>query len=331
MSATAFRIAHASAPAHLVVAASGRGSDAPKWLEAFGYGCPEETLIDAHVGDASRVYAPPDRADIDWKMIFLQSAPPHGTRGAVLLPIEAGRWIVMLLGINGDYPPTNEEGVRTWARGLPSSILSQAIEAATPLTAIRGYRRMENRRRHFDRMNRWPERFIVIGDAAGAFNPIYGQGMSMAANEALVLEHGLRDQAKRRPNGDLRGFARRLQLQIAKEQETPWLMATGVDLRYPGTEGPRPTLLTRLMYRYFDRMSRVATSNERVNAALGDVTNLLAPPAALFRPGVLLPVLRGGVHGPSQSPITWEPALRPSHKMEALVDGNIGLTLDISE
>ncbi|MGI8553077.1 MAG: NAD(P)/FAD-dependent oxidoreductase [Dehalococcoidia bacterium] len=293
-------------PANLVVDASGRDSHAAPWLEALGYGRTEETRINAHVGYASRLYAPPVGIEIDWKMLFLQGTPPEGTRGAVLLPLEGGRWLVTLGGVNEDYPPTDEGGFLSWTQGLRSPILHEVLQTATPLSPVYGHRHMENRRRHFERLDRWPEGFVVMGDATCAFNPIYGQGMSVAANEALILDRGLRGKGQRRPSSDRSGLTQGIQHDITKAQETPWLMATGIDLRYPGTEGPHPNLVARLTNRYFDLVMEVATANPHVNAAFGDVTNLLASPASLFHPRVLLPVLRGGVHGPSQPPTTWK-------------------------
>ena len=95
------------------------------------------------------------------------------------------------------------------------------------------------------------------------------------------------------PPGDLTGLARRTHRALAHTAAAVWLLATGEDLRYPTTEGARPTLRTRLMHRYLNRLGPVATVNRTVNAAFLEVANLVQPPTALFHPNVLLPVLRG--------------------------------------
>jgi 2-polyprenyl-6-methoxyphenol hydroxylase-like FAD-dependent oxidoreductase len=277
--------------ADLVVDASGRDSHTPRWLEALGYEPPAETRINSFLSYASRYYAPPAGFQADWKGLFFNAKPPRMPRGGALFPVEGGRWLVTLAGIGGDAPPLDDAGFLDFARTLRSPIMYEVIKRARPLTPIAGYRRTENQLRHYERLRRWPERLLVTGDAACAFNPIYGQGMSVAAVDALALHRCLRAQARRRPDGDLTGLARRFQKAVAECSATPWLMATGEDMRYPTTEGARPGFVTRLLHRYLDRVNLAATSNVAVNQAFGQVLNLLAPPSSLFRPKVMVPAL----------------------------------------
>jgi 2-polyprenyl-6-methoxyphenol hydroxylase-like FAD-dependent oxidoreductase len=278
-------------PADLVVDASGRGSHTPHWLKALGYEPPAETHINSFLAYASRYYAPPEGFNADWKGLFFNAKPPSLPRGGALFPVEGGRWLVTLAGIGNESPPTDDAGFLEFARGLRSPILYEAIKHARPLSPVAGYRRTENQFRHYERLRRWPERLLVTGDAACAFNPIYGQGMSVAAVDALALHRCLRAQDQRQPGGDLSGLARRYQKAVAESSATPWLMATGEDLRYPTTVGATPGVVTRLLHRYLDRVNLAATSNVGVNRAFGQVLNLLAPPSILFRPNVLLPAL----------------------------------------
>jgi 2-polyprenyl-6-methoxyphenol hydroxylase-like FAD-dependent oxidoreductase len=277
--------------ADLVVDASGRGSHTPRWLEALGYAPPEETRINSFLAYASRYYAPPEGFRADWKGLFFNAKAPHLPRGGALFPVEGGRWLVTLAGIGGEAPPVDDEGFLDFARGLRSPILYEAIKHARPLSSVAGYRRTENQLRHYERLPRWPERLLVTGDAACAFNPIYGQGMTVAALDALALHRCLRAQEQTRPDGDLTGLPRWFQQAVAAASATPWLMATGEDLRYPTTEGARPGLVTRLMHRYLDRVNLAATHHVGVNRAFGQVLNLLAPPSTLFRPSVVFPAL----------------------------------------
>jgi 2-polyprenyl-6-methoxyphenol hydroxylase-like FAD-dependent oxidoreductase len=281
----------AELPADLVVDSSGRGSHTPRWLEALGYAPPAETRINSFLAYASRYYAPPDGFQADWKGLFFNAKPPHVRRGGALFPVEGGRWLVTLAGIGGEAPPLDDAGFLEFARGLRSPIMYEVMKLARPLGPVAGYRRTENQLRHYERLQRFPERLLVTGDAACAFNPIYGQGMTVAALDALALHRCLRAQARQRPDGELAGLGPRFQKAVAEVNATPWLMATGEDLRYPTTEGARPGLVARLMHRYFDRVNLAATSNAGVNQAFGQVINLLAPPSVLFRPSVLLPAL----------------------------------------
>ena len=271
--------------ADLVVDASGRASRASDWLDQLGYGRPEESRVESGLAYASRRYSLPEGATGGWKNILLMPKAPDVRRGGVLYPIENGKWMVTLGGLGGDVPPTDEQGFLEFARNLRSPVLYEAIKDGVPDSPIHGYRRTANHRRHFESMPRWPEGFLVTGDAACTFNPVYGQGMTVAAQAAVLLDKHLRANPGT--------FGRVAQAAVARLSEAPWQIATGADLRYPTTVGPRPGWAARLGNRYLDRMSDVANRDGYVARVLSDVLYLVAPPAALFRPGVALRVLRG--------------------------------------
>jgi 2-polyprenyl-6-methoxyphenol hydroxylase-like FAD-dependent oxidoreductase len=275
--------------ADLVVDASGRGSRTPEWLAALGYPAPAQTSISSQLGYASRQYRIPAGWRADWRMLLINARPPGNPRTGALVPIEGGRWMVALIGAGRDHPPTDEAGFLAFARGLRSPLLYETIRDAEPLSPIHGYRNTDNRRRHFERLRRWPGRFLAIGDASCTFNPIYAQGMTVTAMTAVALDHLLAE--RRRPGVDPLARARSLQRRLARNNAGAWTMATTEDLRYPWTEGAQPDLATRIMHRYADRVLEVANGNPGVNTAFVNVVNLRKPPTSLFRPGVLLPVL----------------------------------------
>ncbi len=272
--------------ADLVVDASGRDSRTPQWLSALSYEAPEETKIIPFTGYASRYYEPAAGFVADWKMLFIFPSAAS-TRGGVLFPIEGGRWLVTLIGMARDYPSTDEAGFLEFARSLRSPILYNVIRAARPVSGIHGYRRTENQLRRYERLKRRPAGLVVLGDAACAFNPIYGQGMSVCALEALELERCL---TERRSRG-LNGFESRFQKRLARTSGVVWQLATSADLRHPTTEGGRSGALSRLLRGYIDRMQVVATQDPVVASAFRHVTQLLKPPSSLFAPGIILRVL----------------------------------------
>jgi 2-polyprenyl-6-methoxyphenol hydroxylase-like FAD-dependent oxidoreductase len=291
--------------ADLIIDASGRDSHAPEWLTELGYAPPPVTRVDARLGYASRYYVRPAPAtptfppatprERAWNGILV-TARPDNPRGGGLLPIEGGRWLVTLAGYGGTHPPTDDAGFLDFARAMRSPVLYDAIAAAEPLSPVRGYQRTENRWRHFDRLDRWPERFLVAGDAECAFNPVYGQGMTAAALAATALEGCLREQRRRTATVELTDFAgvgRRFQHALAKSSAAIWLLSTGEDLRFRTTVGASPTVGTRIMHRYLDRVIAVSTENEHVDVALARVLHLLRPPETLFAPHVLIPALAG--------------------------------------
>ncbi len=296
----------------LVVDASGRNSRAPEWLQAIGYSKPRETLINSFLGYASCVFAPGPGFQADWKVLMLGDKPPAMPRAGALFPIEGGRWMVTLAGYGRDYPPTNMAGFMDFARSLRSDILYQSIKDAKPLSRISGFRSTLNQRRHFESLTSWPERFVVVGDAACAFNPVYGQGMSVAAMTAFALKRGLEEHIQRVGSADLTGFARRMQRTVAKASQGAWVIATGADARYPTTEGRQPRFVDRVMHAYLDRVIEVSMQDVTVNQAFLRVVHLLDAPAALFRPAVALRALVGAQPPLVEPPIGERPAvLRP--------------------
>jgi 2-polyprenyl-6-methoxyphenol hydroxylase-like FAD-dependent oxidoreductase len=276
--------------ADIVVDASGRNSKASKWLEALGYAPPEETYINAHLGYASRVYGCPERLEQNLKAIYVQATPPEVTRGGALMPLEGSRWMVTLYGLGGDYPPTDEEGFAGFARSLRTPILYEAIKDAEPLYTISGFRDTANRRRHYERLSRQPDNFLVTGDAACAFNPVYAQGMTTAALGAEALEECLREIGE---GCGLTGLSKRFQKQLSKINAGPWLMATGEDFRVLGVEGGEANFVTRLTHRYMDRVIALSLHDIEVRQTFMDVFHMLKAPTALFAPGIAVKVLRG--------------------------------------
>jgi 2-polyprenyl-6-methoxyphenol hydroxylase-like FAD-dependent oxidoreductase len=269
--------------ADLVIDAGGRGSRVPQWLEAFGYPRPRETVVNGFLGYSSRFVRPPAGWKADWKTFYIQCAPPTRRRGGVIATVEGGRWIVTLAGGGKDYPPTDEEGFRTFARSLADPRFAEAYEAAEPLTSITGTKTTENRIRHYEELPRRPEGLLMTGDATCAFNPVYAQGMSAAAVGAEVLGRCL---SECRP-GRTAGLAARFQKRLAKANARPWLLATGEDYRYAEVEGPPPGRLSKLTHRYLDRVVALATRSPRVRRRFVEVIHLVRSPASLFAPGLL--------------------------------------------
>lgn len=279
-------------PADLVVDASGRHSQLPQWLEELGYPPPPETRINSFLGYASRWYQRPNVPDADWKSVVVWPKPPDGSRAGILYPIEDERWIVTVAGVGGDYPPTDEAGFVDFTRSLRSPILYEIIKDAQPLSPIYGYRRAENRLRHYERLARLPEGLVAIGDAVCAFNPIYGQGMTAAAMSALTLARCLSEQSQHR----FTGFAYRFQHQLAKVNATAWMMATSEDLRWATTKGGQPTTSQRLLHWYLDQVRRLTVEHPDALQAFMEVLHLIKPPATLFQPAILVPVLQRASH-----------------------------------
>ena len=274
--------------ADLVVDATGRGSQAKRWLAEIGHTPPEETVVNAHLGYASRFYRVPPSFKADWRCLIVQAAPPKRKRGGIIFLVEGDRWLLTLIGGGYDYPPTTELEFLEFARSLESPLIYEAIRNAEPLTPILGYKGTENRLRHFERSVCLPENFIALGDSVCAFNPVYGQGMTIAAIGAMTLADCL-DAHKR---GEIKtSLTSEFQQRLARVNEAPWLMATSQDLRYRETVGGSASAKTRFMHSYMDAVMRLASFDVRTREVLLRVYAMLIKPDALFQPRIIFSTL----------------------------------------
>lgn len=276
--------------ADLVVDASGRGSKLPTWLESLGYTAPAETKVNAFLGYSTRIYEPASSLPGDWKALLIRVTPPETSRGGGIYRIEGNRWLVTLSGAEGDYPPTDEAGFLEFARSLPSPALCDAIKNARPLSPISGYRRTDNSWRHYERLNRLPENIVALGDSVCAFNPVYGQGMTVAALGALALGDCLRAQ-----RGDLTGLTRRFQKKLARVLAIPWALATSADFLFPATEGARPGFPSTVTKGYMHQLGVLAFESPRVFREFFLVLHLVKSPSALFHPHIAAAVARHAI------------------------------------
>ena len=225
----------------------------------------------------------------------------------VMFPIEGERLILTLQGVGDDRPPTDADGFDRFMATMRTTVIRDTLAGAEPLTDVVAFANTANRRRHVERMRDWPERLIAVGDSVCAFNPIYAQGMSVAAQTAAVLDRALAGHR----GADLDGLARPTQRLVAKAADAAWLIATGDDLRLPTTTGATANAATRLQQRYLDRALAAATTDEAVLDAMCEVFFLLAPPTALFRRRVLSRVLGRRADPPAEPP-AWAPAPAPA-------------------
>ena len=267
--------------ADLVVDATGRGSRAPRWLEALGYGRPQEERVRIDVGYATRRFHLRD-GRLDDDLACVHGPTPQQPRGGALARLENDVWILTLFGVLGDHPPRDPDGFADFARSLRFPDLYDAIAGAEPIDDPVTYRFAANVRRRYERMRDLPENFLVMGDAHCSFNPIYGQGMTAAALQALALRDLLPTLGH-----DTRPVFRAL----ARAIDVPWQLAIAADLALPDVEGSRTPRLW-LLNRYVSRLQAAAAHDSTLSRAFLRVTGLVDPPESLLRPRVATRVLR---------------------------------------
>lgn len=299
-------------PAAFVVDASGRSSGLPAWLRELGVAAAPEERVDAGVAYSSRLYRRPDKVGVGGDGtgengtgsagadnpagsvgtgdstaavgIYLQTKPPDEPRLGVLVPVEGERWIVSVAGMRGAEPEPGEAGFDKQLALLRDPMLRDLLADAEPDGEVRGFRPGASVRRKYERIV--PEGLVVVGDAACTFNPVYGQGISVAAFGAVALRNTLRER------GLGPGAARRAQARISVASKHAWMLSSAEDVRFAATTGGPSGRLIRWQHRYLDRVLHRATGNEVVCGVFIAVLSLVAPPAALFHPRVMWPVLR---------------------------------------
>lgn len=268
--------------ADLVVDASGRGSRLSAWLEQLGYAKPEVELVEVGMGYATRFYQRRS-TDLDGDLMVNISAMPENRRACGMLAQEGDRWIVTLAGYFGDHPPLDEAGYLAFAQKLPTPDVYDFLRTATPLNDPVAFKFPSNQRRRFERLESFPSGLLVIGDAICSFTPIYGQGMSVAAMEAVILQSVLAQHAI---NLELTQsyFAR-----VSKTIDIPWNITVGND-RNLSTETNQRPLPARWLSWYLSKLQLGARRDPALALAFFRVGNLFASPTSLLKPAIVIRV-----------------------------------------
>lgn len=267
--------------ADLVVDATGRTSRTPVWLDAHGYASPPVDEVRIDLAYSTAFFRRP--AD-DRRAFVVQPSPPH-TRGGAILPVEGGRWLVTMFGFHGDHPPADAEGFAEFAASLPVPHPKRLLDEHSRTSEdIVHYPFPSNVRHRYEDLERFPDGLVVVGDAVASFNPIYAQGMSVAALEALILHSVLATDG--RDDLAVRFFER-----AAETVDVAWNMAVGADFQFRRTDGPKPRG-TEVSSRYLSRLVRRAHTDGVLSDAFFRVMMMERPPSSLLRPGVAWRVLR---------------------------------------
>ncbi|GAA2631550.1 FAD-dependent oxidoreductase [Actinomadura fulvescens] len=268
--------------ADLVVDALGRGARNAAWLAELGYPAPPTDELHVDIGYSSRLLRTPhDALGPDKAMLI--GPKPGLSRAMALFKVEGdSRWLLTLVGY-ADHPPTDDEGFMDFARTVVPDETFAMLKESEPLSEIRRFRFPTSRRRRYDKLRSFPEGLLVAGDAICSFNPIYGQGMSVAAMQAEALRRTL-------AGGD-HDLARRYFRAVARLVAPVWRLAVQADLAIPEIQAPRP-LSFRLTNAYVERLQRATSLDEAAASRFFRVTSLVDPPSRLFGPAMAWHALR---------------------------------------
>ncbi|WP_204008030.1 FAD-dependent oxidoreductase [Virgisporangium aurantiacum] len=273
-------------PADLIVDCTGRGTRSDRWLDELGFPTPTVSEVKIGVSYASRILRRKHDDLAEGGALYVVATPPHEKKVGIVLPIEGDRWLVTLGGWHGHAPSADPDAFAEYARSLPHPPVADLLAKAEPLTDIEVQRFPSSRRRHFERLKRIPTGFAVVGDALATFNPIYGQGMTVALLQALALGAAIDRHGATSPM-----MARRYFPAAARIVSVPWRFATGADFLYPETTGAKPPGVD-LLNRYSIRIQRAAMHSTEVRRTFTSVQHLIEPASHLLTPRMVLKVLR---------------------------------------
>ena len=261
--------------ADLVVDATGRQSRTPAQLEVHGYAKPPLDEVEVDVGYSTVMLERPT----DQREIVFVEASAERQRGAITFPVEDGRRIVTLLGFHGDYPPGDMGALVDFAASLPVEYFERLLDTRRRVSdGIERARFPAHRRHRYETLDRFPDGLVVIGDAICSFNPVYGQGMTVAALEALTLHHVLF-------SGTHDDLAQRFFDDATTAIDTAWNIAVGSDFEYPQTTGPKPRG-TRFFNWYLAQLLQTAHADGTLRDAFYRVLGMEKRPTSLLHPSV---------------------------------------------
>ncbi|MGS2642854.1 FAD-dependent oxidoreductase [Streptosporangium sp. LJ11] len=284
--------------ADLVVDATGRsGTRSDPWLDKLGCPAPEVTTVKIDVGYTTRLFHRKPGDLPDGALLYLCSErPPHEKRAAAAFAVEGDRWVVTLGGWHRHHAPIDPAGFAEFAGTLPFPHLADLVDTAKPVSDgdARKFHYPMARRRYFEKLRTLPAGYVALGDAICSFNPLYGQGMTVAALEAIALGRCL-DRYRTASAKMARDYYRA----AGKAIDVPWQMSTGSDFMYPETEGRRP-IGTGLVNRYVRQVMLASHVSPEVHRVILGVQHLMAPPAALFRPATVVRALRAARRSPAR-------------------------------
>ena len=262
----------------LVVECSGRASSLSAWLPAHGYGEVPAQRLKILMGYTSGFFRLPDDLAENSKACLMLAVPP-GHRAAYLTPVDGGLWLATMYGRGRDTAPRDADGFIDWARGLPHSVIHEILVQAEPVSDFKSYKIPVGTWYRYDQMPGFPDGLLPMGEALASFNPMYGQGMSLAAGQALSLGEAV--------SGGLDGnLAVRYFDGCNSLIGVGWSVMETRDFAYDSTSGERPPDLEN-RWRAALAIRRLAEIDPEVHALSVRVTHLLEPPSVMARADIV--------------------------------------------
>ncbi|BBX06853.1 FAD-dependent oxidoreductase [Mycolicibacterium aichiense] len=189
----------------LVVDATGRAACSARQLANQDVAVVPEKRIPSTGGYSSQLlHIPPGR--IRQRMVFVNQG--RAAPAAMLVAYEHDTWMLAVSCSDecGPVPSSYAEMMRTAERMLPAEMVA-GLRDATCVGEISISRNTGAVWRRYEKMPDLPTGLVVLGDALCSLNPLYGQGMTMAALQALSLRDCLQTGAADLPRRFYRAAA----------------------------------------------------------------------------------------------------------------------------
>jgi 2-polyprenyl-6-methoxyphenol hydroxylase-like FAD-dependent oxidoreductase len=251
-------------PADLVVDASGASSKAPHWLSVVGADVPGTSVARPGQWYVTTQF---EGGDADDGSFWLTFPTPPASRGGLVSPADRARWCVSLSGRTADPPPSTVEEVRAFASTLEDPAIAMLLEGATAVSEPRLFRKITASWRRYDLLARPLPGFFPIGDAIASLNPLFGQGMSVAAWQASELADVVAEV------DDVAEATARYLARASAAVVAAWSLGELVDAALGGTERRRA-------------VSALVHDDPEFHAMYVRIWHLLEPAAVLDRPDI---------------------------------------------
>lgn len=258
----------------LVIDASGTGSKAHKWLRELGLEEPPTDTLQVDQWYVSMVLnRPKDFADD--KSFWLTFPSPPKTRGGLISPVGSDNWYVSLSGRRADRAPRTFDEMREYAETLEEPSIAELLRISKPASTPNLFRKTTASWRRYDKLASPLTGFLPLGDSIASLNPLFGQGMSVAAWQAAELKNVL---AGSRDDGELEDVTVDYFRRAAAACVAAWSLGDLVN-------GVSPN--EKLDGRYWDSLAEAIKHEPELHRKYVGVWHLIKPVSTLYSPDFL--------------------------------------------
>ncbi|CAF1207148.1 unnamed protein product [Adineta steineri] len=310
-----------------IVDCTGRNSSSTKWLkqslnlnvpaEEMHFGCGYLTFIGERfkTGDPS----------LDLKPVVCTAInAPVKNIGCYITPIRQIKTIdknslgtlatIAIHCVNSEYPPNDSyENLLEWTKENLDPEYYSILKATKVYSPLIPYRRVMNHRKYVELLGtKWPQNYVLLGDAMCTFNPQYGQGMTHVSRQARELR-AIFDESHHTLQEISHIFNRRASViteecwlwSITSDWKTPTLKIIKTDengntktyertSNSATTKNLRPLLPLKIRFFqwYIYWFSQYASKSSQFSTYLLLVVNQHSSPLTLFKPATFLTICR---------------------------------------